>query len=73
MGKIGAIAASIVFEVGGRCSIVDEEVADLRNEEPSGEECLHKVASCLVAYAGQIGVIIIDSGLPSEYFRRQSL
>ena len=73
MGKIGAIAASIVFEVGGRCSIVDEEVADLRNEEASGEECLHKVASSLVAYAGQIGVIIIDSGLPSEYFRRQSL
>ena len=52
---------------------IKAEVADERIDEGTAEGALNEVAPSLVAYAGQIGVIIIDSGLPSVYFRRQSL
>ena len=58
MHDVCAEAACIEFQGSNRCCLINQEIAQLRNEETAGELCLNEmVLSCLVTHTGQIAVV----------------
>ena len=58
MHDVCAEAACIEFQGSNRGSLINQEIAHLRNKETAGEQRLDEmVLTCLVAYAGQIAVV----------------
>ena len=58
MGEVGPVVASIVSQDCRWCSLIDQEITHLGDEEATGELRLEEAAPCLIAHAGQVAVVV---------------